>query len=139
MRNDGDGSERVQQSKQLPAGGCHSAERSAHRSCLACAQQVSVLAVKMPVLARIVKLVQEATPHNVSARASPRRPRALLLYLPQLLCKWTRACQCLQPSLQTDFTGYPTNHENVIYKQHINYPFAKKAESIRYLLGSLGQ
>lgn len=78
-------------------------------------------------------------PPNVPTRASPRRPRALLLYLPQLLCKGTGPRQCLQPSLQTDFTGYPTNHENVIYKQPINYPFAKKAESIRHLLGSLGQ
>lgn len=138
MKNAGDEGERVQQSKHLAARGCRRAGRSAHKSWLACAQ-VSVLDVKKPVLARTVKLAQEATPPNVSAWGPPRRPCALLLYLPQLLCEPIRADQCLQPSLQTDFTGYPTNHKNVIYKQPINYPFAKKAESVRHLLGSLGQ
>lgn len=69
MKNAVDGSERVQQSKYLPAGGYHRAGRSAHRSWLVCAQQVAVLAVKKPLLARTVKLAQEATSHVVSAQA----------------------------------------------------------------------
>lgn len=138
MKNAGGGSESAPE-QTLLAGACCSAGRAAHRSWLACAQQVSVLAVKKLVVARTVKIAQEAAPPNVSAQTSPWRPCALLLYLLQLLCEWTRAHQCLQPSLQTDFTRYPTNHENVIYKQAINYPFAKKAESIRHPLGSLGQ
>jgi len=109
------------------------------RSWQACAQQVSILAVKKLVLARTVKLAQEATPPDMSAQAPRRRPHALLLYLLQLLCEQTRACQCLQPSLQTDFTGYLSNCDNVVYKQLTNYALAKKAGSVRHPLGSPGQ
>lgn len=70
MKNAVDGSESAAE-QALASWGCHRAGRSAHRSWLVCALQVSALAVNKPLLARTVILAQESTPHGVSAQAPP--------------------------------------------------------------------
>lgn len=128
---------RVQQSKHLPAGGCHRAGRSAHTSWLICAPQVSVLAVKKPVLSRTVKLAQETTSHDVSAQEPPGGHTHFCSIYHSNSAKGPEPSSASSHHFrQTSLALQPTMRMSFINNPSIIHLL--KWQSVRHLLGCLG-